>query len=77
MKKTDDNVLDFPSHNTYSLTEDEKSRLLLLAPIVFPVAPTKKSAVGTLWSAVYAAKQAGVELEQALATFELLWKEDK
>jgi hypothetical protein len=51
--------------------------LLLLAPIVFPVAPTKKSAVGTLWSAVYAAKQAGVELEQVLATFELLWEEDK
>lgn len=72
-----DSVLDFPSDNAYSLTEDERSKLRLFAPIVFPVAPTKKSAVGTLWSAAYAAKQAGVELEQALATFELLWKEEE
>lgn len=69
-------VLEFNAVSVYGLTSEEKERLRLFAPIFFSSGITKKSAAGTLWSAVYAARVAGVDRETVISAIDTLWDDE-
>lgn len=69
-------VLEFNAVSVYSLTPEEKEGFRLYAPIFFSKGVTKKSAAGMLWSAVYAAKVVGVDLETTISAINALWDDE-
>lgn len=69
-------VLEFSAVSVYGLTHEEKEGLRLLAPVFFSSGITKKSAAGTLWSAVYAARAAGVDRETAISAINTFWDDE-
>jgi hypothetical protein len=68
-----DNLLTFPTPESFALTPEEVTRLLTLCSLMYSPATSKKVAGGAMFGALYSAHAAGMTLDEVLRGVHGMW----
>ena len=68
-----DNLLTFPTPESFALTPEEVTKLLTLCSLMYSPATSKKVAGGAMFGALHAAQAAGMTLDEVLRGVHGMW----